>query len=474
MFAKYISLVPEIFLLINIIVMQITHWTRKNQTPKTFSTISKFFVGFALLGCIVFYNRSIDVSWYTNTYYTTFFKSLILFITLISNMLSCKWFLNQNQSSLRFYQVIGVFVLSSCLSVSGHNLFVLYIFLNFAYIAGILLIGIGYDSNIKKKAIHNYIINYFIFMIIFSAGIIALYAQIGDLSYLSIKDFYLTQPLNMWSYVGVGCIFIAIMYMLGVVPCHLMLDQIVKLSILPVSVFFSTIPIITGIAILVTLYYNVFIGISNYIEYIIILCGIFSIVLGAIGANGCNNIRLLFDRVRIFNIGILLLVLSYLTLSSLQSGIIYLLVYIISIFGVYTCFYGMRSHGEYTQDIKSISGMYTIKPYISAALLIFMISLLGIPPFLGMLGNLSVLNNLLSQKSYGFIVLIFSMLPWVAHGMLNIIKSIFFDQRKQSFDRADKGVYIGLLLNILFILTIVMKPDYLISNIEKITRLFLI
>jgi len=65
-------------------------------------------------------------------------------------------------------------------------------------------------------------------------------------------------------------------------------------------------------------------------------------------------------------------------------------------------------------------------------------------------------------------------LPWVAHGMLNIIKSIFFDQRKQSFDRADKGVYIGLLLNILFILTIVMKPDYLISNIEKITRLFLI
>ena len=373
MFAEYISLVPEIFLLINIVIMQITHWSRKTQTPKTFATISKFFVGFALLGCIVFYNRSIDVSWYTNTHYTTFFKSLILFMTLISDMLACKWFLTQNQPSLRFYQVISFSVLSFCLSISGYNLFVLYISLNLAYIAGVLFMWLGYDTDTKKKAIRNYIINYLIFMMFFSVGTIILYAQTGNLSYSAIKDFYLTQPLNMCSYVGAGCIFIAIMYMLGVVPGHMMLNQTVKLSILPVSVYFSIIPFITGISILITLYYKVFIGISNYIEHILILCGVLSIILGAIGTNGCSNIRQLFGRVRMFNVGVMLLVFSHLSMSSLQSGIIYLLVYMISIWGVYTCFYGIRSHGEYLQDIESVSGIYTIKPYIATSLLIFMI-----------------------------------------------------------------------------------------------------
>ena len=66
------------------------------------------------------------------------------------------------------------------------------------------------------------------------------------------------------------------------------------------------------------------------------------------------------------------------------------------------------------------------------------------------------------------------MLPWLAYGMLRVIKSIFFDQRKQSFDRVDKGVYIGLMLNILLIWTIIIKPEILIANIETITRLFMI
>jgi len=473
MFVKYISLLPEFLLLLNVLVMQIIHLIRQSQTPKTFSTISKFFIGGSLVSCIIFYNRSIDVNWYTNSNYTTFFKGIILLSAWLSNLLACKWFLTKNQLSIRYYQTISLSLLGLCGAISCCNLLALYLFLFFYFIISIPLIFLSYDYENKKQALKSYIINGLLLVLFLSIGVGGLYFQYGNLSYSALQGYFQKLPLNAISYISVGFIFSALLGILGAAPFQMFLDKIVRFSILPVSTYFLIIPIWAGFAILLILSYNVFNGINIYLHKFMLICGVISIILGSIGSNSTKNIRQIFANVNMFNIGILLVLFSYVNQMGLQSGIIYLLIYMFSIFGIYICFYGMRSHGEYLQELSDLSGMYEVKPYISSALLIFIVSLLGVPPLLGMLGNISLVNSLLSTKSYSLIFFIFVMLSWLAYGLLGVIKSIYFDKRINRFDRADKGVYIGLLVNILIVLLVTFQPRYLISNLQDITDLLL-
>lgn len=434
--------------------------------------MSKFFVSAALAACIVFYNLSFDVSWYVNSPYTTFFKGLMLLSVLVSNFLACKWFLNQDQSSLRYYQAVSLSLLGFCAAISSRSLWILCPALITGLLSGIVLINIHYEATVRRQALRSFYLNGLVFLVLLGSGVCLLYWQAESLSYSGLLRYYQNEP-GVAGGIGAGLLVGALLCMLGAAPFHQGFLQFIRFGVLPASVFFTIIPVWAGTGVLLTLFHNVFSGIDGYLSLLLKICGVFSVTLGVIGANSYRNIRQIFSCVGMFYVGIMLLMFSQLSLTGMQSGIISLLVYMLSIFGVLTCFYGMRSQGEYVQEIDGLAGMSEVKPYISAALLVFIMSLLGMAPLLGMLGSLTVVGDLLEQKSYGLIIFIFLMLAWLAHGILGIVRSIYFERRRQSFDRADKGVYFSLLVNILLILAAAVKPGYLMYDIEEVLRLFL-
>ena len=152
-----------------------------------------------------------------------------------------------------------------------------------------------------------------------------------------------------------------------------------------------------------------------------LICGMISILLGAIGSGAKENIRELYGCAGMFNIGIVLILFSYMSTNDIQAGIIFFLIYLLSMFGIYSCFYGIRSHGEYITQIEYLSGMNEVKPYISAAFLLFSASLLGIPPLLGLLGNLALLKSLLAHNSFIIVCFTFLMMFFL---IVNILYNI--------------------------------------------------
>lgn len=152
--------------------------------------------------------------------------------------------------------------------------------------------------------------------------------------------------------------------------------------------------------------------------------------------------------------------------QSLLGAFIYLLVYVLAFFGVYTVFAGCRSKGEYLRCLSEIRGLSTQRPFLAAAFLILMISLIGTPPLLGFLGKLSVINALVAGGSYGLMAVVaFSMLILV-YAYLKIITVIYFEPRNISFDRVDKGVYTYIAVNLLLIAVTVINPKYLMHDVE--------
>ena len=89
-----------------------------------------------------------------------------------------------------------------------------------------------------------------------------------------------------------------------------------------------------------------------------------------------SNLRKIFAYSGLYYIGVTILALFPINDNNLVSAFIYLLVYIVAFCGIYTIFYGYRSRGDYFIELDDIKGVSTQRPFLSVALLIFMISLI--------------------------------------------------------------------------------------------------
>ena len=474
MFSVPVSLLPEILLAGGIIIMLLVNGFRENKTPKTFFTLSKIFTLLSLLAVIIFYNRSAFPDLFHNFEYTALFKVLIYILALASFYLACKWFLSKNYSSLSYYVLTMLSLLFLSLSVSACNLLALTICLYLGFGVNYFLFRINTTENDVVAVSRRFLFGWLVMLSVNIAGLLYIYTASGSLAFADVYNFYRTgtQDLRL-ALLSALLILIPLFYMLGIAPFHFWFPDAVGSVILPVSAYITIVPAFAYFAVLVNLCSNVFFPLYSGIRVFMVACAVLSVVLGAVGANSESNLRKLFAYTTLYNLGVVLICLSALNDNSLLSSFVYMLVYLLAMFGCYTVFYAFKSKGEYLVELNDIAGISEVRPYISAAFLVFMISLLGTPPMLGFLGKLSAVNNLVIQNHYWWVILIMTALVMVAYAYLLIIKTIYFDPRKNTFDRADKGVYICLMINLVLVLISILNPKYLMHDAETILSMIL-
>ena len=465
----YISLLPEITLLLGSLIMMLTERFRSASTPKTNFTIAKVSIFLSMVLSIIFYNQSFWPEYFKNTPYTTASKVFIDILALVSFYLGCKWFLSKNRSSLSFYISGTISVLLLSLSISAQNLLVMLGCLDIAFLLNIVFIKLYPDAEEVSPILHRYIVGFVIMNIFCIVGLYLMHANGISFDFAAAKKAYkqITHP-SFREYLSVVLIIITLFYMLGVAPFHFWFANVQSVSILPVSMFLSFIPPLAYISILINVLYNVFYPLFDTLHVFIIGCGILSVILGAIGVNGESNLKKMFSYVSLYNLGAVLLCLADFNAKGIFTGFVCLIVYILALLGIYTVLYAFKRKGDYVAEIGNLSGSSTVLPYASASFLIFFVSLLGTPPMLGFLGKLSIINYLIVQGSYAFIGIILMATLLLAYAFLKIIKTIYFDKNESGFDRVDKGVYICLTINLFLVLMSILNPSYLLHDAEPL------
>lgn len=465
MLTEYIALLPEIVLLIGILTLIIVRIFRHSNTPKTFYSLSRIFIFIAALATAVFYNRNIG-DYIHNNSFTTLFKILIYLFTFIICYLSAKRFVSKNMPSFMFYITLLFNLLGFSIAISAYNMALLCGGLSLTFIANVFLIMIE-----KPQEEHRHIIYYLALSLAVAAamvtGVVGLQYYFHTLQYNSIEQFLEVRSNLIWQHHFLcACIMGGILLMMGVAPFHFWFSNVVGKCILPVAGYLSVVPIFAYFSCLVNVCVNAFYPLLSWFNTVFIAFGILSIFIGAIGANSENNLRKIFAFSGLYYIGVTLLVLFPINDNNLMSSFTYMLVYAVAMCGIYTVFYGYRSKGKYMFNLGDIKGVATQRPFLSAALLVFMISLIGTPPLLGFLGKLSVINSLVIGHRFILLsAILFSMLI-LAYAYLKIITVVYFEPRDNTFDIVDKGVYWWMFINVVIMLLAVINPKYLMHDVE--------
>ena len=162
----------------------------------------------------------------------------------------------------------------------------------------------------------------------------------------------------------------------------------------PVTAFFATAPKVAAMAMLVRMAMEPFAGEVDAWRQIVIFAALASMVVGALGAIGRQNLKRLLAYSSINNVGFILIGLAAATPSGVAGVMTYLAIYVAMTVGSFTALLMLRDPmGQNLETFDDIAGLSTNRPALAWCLLALMFSLAGIPPLFGFWGKFVVLKR---------------------------------------------------------------------------------
>ena len=274
---------------------------------------------------------------------------------------------------------------------------------------------------------------------------------------------------NTGAIFGIVFIMVGLAFKVSAVPFHMWTPDVYEGSPTSVTSFFALVPKIAAITVFIRFMYVPFVNMINQWQTIIIFLSIASMILGAVAAIGQTNIKRLMAYSSIGHMGYALAGLATGTNSGIQSTIIYLTIYLVMNLGAFGCIFMMKKENIYYENINDLSGLSKNHPLMALSFLIILFSLAGIPPLAGFFAKFYVFMAVVEVKMYTLAIIGLVTTVISAFYYLRVIKIIYFDKSKKSFDtNHDLGLKISLSLSSILILIYFIYPSILIDIISSI------
>lgn len=436
-----------------------------DKTSRDYFHTTKVFLFFSIVFAIVFYNKENFEQYLSSNLFTAIIYVVVGLVAYVWLSLTYRWFTARDVPAYEFCSLALVSVLCCKFIISAVNLGVL-----FSGLSGLALVNYRYLKFSQEEEEFHQVSARYGWSIVFFA-------------LLMLVGLALLQPEN-WGYqeaaehiesVGgvrtlliIAAILFFLLFMIGIAPFHFWFTDVIAPSVLPVAAYLSLVPVVALWTAFLRMNITILPLFDEQRGYMYAMMGIFSAVIGAVGAHSSRNIKKIFGYVGLYNIGMILLIFSSINENSLVAGLIYMAVYLLAILGIYTSFYSFKSSREYLNNLTMISGIASVRPYISAAMLLCIVSLMGIAPLPGFWGQITAAEMFMRGGSIGFIALMIILMLVLMLALARVIYTMYFAPRQGEFDRADRGIYVYLLIITAFLISLALCPEMLIKSVAML------
>ncbi|BAU74314.1 NADH-quinone oxidoreductase subunit NuoN [Metapseudomonas furukawaii] len=221
-------------------------------------------------------------------------------------------------------------------------------------------------------------------------GMALLYADAGSLSFSQLAA---AGTSSVLSQLGIGMMLIGLAFKLSLVPFHLWTPDVYEGAPAPVAAFLATASKVAVFAVLLRLYQLSPATAGGWLNDLLTLIAIASILFGNLLALVQNNIKRLLGYSSIAHFGYLLVALIASKGLAVEAIGVYLATYVLTslgAFGVVTLMSTPYS-GRDCDALYEYRGLFWRRPYLTAVLTVMMLSLAGIPLTAGFIGKFFVI-----------------------------------------------------------------------------------
>ncbi|MFA6220423.1 MAG: NADH-quinone oxidoreductase subunit NuoN [Erythrobacter sp.] len=350
-------------------------------------------------------------------------------------------------SVLMLFNAVGMGMMAS-----AADLMTLYIGLEMSSLSSYVLAAyLKQDSRSSEAGLKYFVLGALASGIILY-GMSLVYGFAGTTNYLAIHAAF-ADGLSTGALFGVVFILAGLAFKVAAVPFHMWTPDVYEGAPTPVTAFFASAPKVAAMAMLVRMAMDPFGAQVGSWQQIVIFAALASIVVGALGAIGQQNLKRLLAYSSINNVGFILIGLAAATPDGVAGIMVYLAIYVAMTIGSFTALLMLRDPaGNPLETFADIAGLSTRRPALAWCLLLLMFSLAGIPPLFGFWGKFVVFQaavraDLIALAAIGIAASVIG-----AFYYLKFIKVMFFDEPTREVEAASPlGHWVILALCTAFI-----------------------
>jgi NADH-quinone oxidoreductase subunit N len=400
---------------------------------------------------------------YSNT--IQYIKGFIIFLSLLFIVYLYNFSFLVKIPLFEYIILIIITILSLFLMISTNNLFYIFLFLEMINLSLYVLIGLNKFSNFGIEIAYKYFIQSSYVTLIGLLGVSIIYIKTGTLFITELRFILGAFPLDNITIFSFSLMFITFFFKLGLFPLHNWVADLYQNSHLVTVTFIGLIPKIGYIYVLFIIY-NI-INFSYFIFLFFFLIGFSSIIYGSILSLYEVSLKRLLGYGSIVHMGFIIISMGLYELISVSACFLYIFIYTLLMFCIFCCMLVFVRKKEENDEIVFIDNITSIGIFLNNNTLLSIIfsfiilSLAGLPFFMGFFSKLYILLALISMGYLFLVVLLLFMNIIITLYYIRLIRFLFFNEDKDK-DIKNKQIYLSIkqsrsiysLIMMLFIINI--------------------
>ena len=369
------------------------------------------------------------------------FAKAVVFIASIAALLLASNYLEAEKLARFEYPVLMMLAATGmAIMVSANDLITLYLGLELQSLALYILAAFNRDSLRASEAGLKYFVLGALSSGLLLYGASLVYGFSGSTEFSAIA----AAAASDGSHIGIlfGLVFVVsgLAFKISAAPFHMWTPDVYEGAPTPVAAFFATAPKLAAMVLLARVLVEPFGPMLEDWRQIIILIAILSMAIGSFGALVQTNIKRLMAYSSIGNMGYALVALAAGTQTGLWAVLLYMTLYVVGVLGAFGVIVSMRRSDGMVEEIDDLAGLAQTRPGMGWTMTAVLFSIGGIPFFVGFFGKLFVFYAALDGGLLWLAVVaaLFSVIS--AAYYLRVVKVMWFDEPRSSFEAAPAGV----------------------------------
>jgi NADH-quinone oxidoreductase subunit N len=210
--------------------------------------------------------------------------------------------------------------------------------------------------------------------------------------------------------IGSALILVGLGFKVAVVPFHMWTPDVYQGAPTAVTAFMSSGAKIAGFAALLRVFATAFPSIAADMTAVFWALAALTMILGNVIAIAQTNIKRLLAYSSIAHAGYILMAFvpygnAEVAPVSIAAGLFYLVAYAITNFGAWGVVIALEKTEGRGLELGDYAGLARKHPALAAAMTVFMLSLIGLPPTIGLVGKLYLFRAVIDGGFYGLAII---------------------------------------------------------------------
>jgi len=344
--------------------------------------------------------------------------SLVAVLTILFSWSSEEIMGPTRENKGEYYALVVLASAAMMVMAEARDLLMLYLSLETVSITSYVLAGYLRSTLRSTEASLKYLIFGAVSSGIMLYGLSLLYGVTGTLALEGIRTALAAGSVPSLTLLTVTILVLAgLGYKIAMVPFHFWCPDVYEGAPTPITAFFSVAPKAAGFALMIRFFYTCLAPVIGQVDWpaLIAILSAVTMTYGNVVAVRQTNVKRMLAYSSIAHVGYLLMGFLMLSEPGLQAILFYLFVYALMNLGAFI-FVVAVNNSLGSEELADYAGLGYRIPWASAMMVVFLVSLAGVPPSAGFIGKFYLFAEVIRKGYYWLAIL----------GVLNSVISLYY------------------------------------------------